>query len=105
MRLPGKVALISGGARGMGAVEARLFAKEGAKVVLGDVLEDEGRKLEAEIVAAGGEALFLRLDVTREVDWQNAVAAAVNRFGKLHVLVNNAGISGPAGWQRKGLKR
>jgi NAD(P)-dependent dehydrogenase (short-subunit alcohol dehydrogenase family) len=94
MRLEGKVTLISGGARGMGAVEARLFAKEGAKVIIGDVLEDEGRKLEAEINAAGGEALFIRLDVTREADWQKAVEAAVERFGKLDVLVNNAGISG-----------
>jgi 3(or 17)beta-hydroxysteroid dehydrogenase len=94
MRLQGKIALISGGARGMGAVEAHLFAKEGAKVTIGDVLEDEGRKLEAEINATGGEALFVRLDVTSEADWQKAVEAAVNRFGKLDVLVNNAGISG-----------
>jgi NAD(P)-dependent dehydrogenase (short-subunit alcohol dehydrogenase family) len=94
MRLQGKIALISGGARGMGAVEARLFAKEGAKVTIGDVLEDEGCKLEAEINAAGGEALFVRLDVTREADWQKAVEVTVNRFGKLDVLVNNAGISG-----------
>jgi NAD(P)-dependent dehydrogenase (short-subunit alcohol dehydrogenase family) len=94
MRLKSKVALISGGARGMGAVEARLFAQEGAKVTIGDVLEDEGRKLEAEINATGGEALFVRLDVTSEADWQKAVEAAVTRFGKLDVLVNNAGISG-----------
>jgi NAD(P)-dependent dehydrogenase (short-subunit alcohol dehydrogenase family) len=94
MRLQGKVALISGGARGMGAVEARLFAKEGAKVTIGDVLEDEGRKLEAEINANGGEALFVPLDVTREGDWQRAVEATVRRFGRLNVLVNNAGISG-----------
>jgi NAD(P)-dependent dehydrogenase (short-subunit alcohol dehydrogenase family) len=94
MRLQGKIALISGGARGMGAVEARLFAKEGAKLTIGDVLEDEGRKLEAEINATGGEALFVRLDVTREADWQKAVEATLNRFGKLDVLVNNAGISG-----------
>jgi NAD(P)-dependent dehydrogenase (short-subunit alcohol dehydrogenase family) len=94
MRLDGKIALISGGARGMGAVEARLFAKEGAKVTVGDVLEDEGRKLEAEINASGGEALFVRLDVTREADWQQAVEATVKRFGKLDILVNNAGISG-----------
>jgi NAD(P)-dependent dehydrogenase (short-subunit alcohol dehydrogenase family) len=94
MRLQSKIALLSGGARGMGAVEARLFAKEGAKVTIGDVLEDEGRKLEAEINAAGAEALFVRLDVTREADWQQAVETTVNRFGKLDVLVNNAGISG-----------
>jgi NAD(P)-dependent dehydrogenase (short-subunit alcohol dehydrogenase family) len=94
MRLEGKIALISGGARGMGAVEAHLFAKEGAKVIIGDVLEDEGRKLEAEINATGGEALFVRLDVTREADWQTAVDVTIQRFGQLNVLVNNAGISG-----------
>lgn len=94
MRLQGKVAFISGGARGMGAVEARLFAKEGAKVVMGDVLEEEGRKVEADINSTGGESLFVRLDVTSEPDWQNAIAAAVSRFGKLDILVNNAGISG-----------
>lgn len=95
MRLEGKVALISGGARGMGAVEARLFAKEGAKVVLGDILEVEGRTVESEIRAAGGDAVFVRLDVTSEADWKNAVDTAVNRFGKLNVLVNNAGVGGP----------
>jgi NAD(P)-dependent dehydrogenase (short-subunit alcohol dehydrogenase family) len=94
MRLQGKVALISGGARGMGAVEARLFASEGAKVTIGDVLEEAGRKLEAEITASGGEALFVRLDVTREADWQQAVEATLQRFGGLDVLVNNAGVSG-----------
>jgi 3(or 17)beta-hydroxysteroid dehydrogenase len=71
-----------------------LFAKEGAKVTIGDVLEDEGRKLEAEINATGGVALFVHLDVTHEADWHKAVEATVNRFGKLDVLVNNAGISG-----------
>jgi 3(or 17)beta-hydroxysteroid dehydrogenase len=94
MRLAGKVALISGGARGMGAVEARLFAKEGAKVTIGDILDDEGRRLEAEIAATGGEAMFVHLDVTDEAAWQHAVEATVGRFGKLDVLVNNAGISG-----------
>jgi len=92
VRLEGKVALISGGARGMGAVEARLFAREGAKVVLGDILEVEGRKVEAEIRATGGEALFVRLDVTDESHWKHAVDTAVERFGKLNVLVNNAGV-------------
>jgi 3(or 17)beta-hydroxysteroid dehydrogenase len=94
MRLAGKVTLISGGARGMGAVEARLFAKEGAKVTIGDILDDEGRRLEAEIAATGGEAMFVHLDVTDEAAWQHAVEATVGRFGKLDVLVNNAGISG-----------
>ena len=92
MRLANKVALISGGARGMGATEARLFAGEGAKVVIGDILEEEGRQTEAEINEAGGECLFIRLDVTSESDWQQAVAATAARFGKLDVLVNNAGI-------------
>ena len=94
MRLEGKVALISGGAGGMGAEEARLFAREGAKVVIGDVLDEEGKKTEAEINETGGEALFARLDVTQEEQWRQAVEATVARFGKLDVLVNNAGISG-----------
>ena len=92
MRLENKVALISGGARGMGAAHAKLFAKEGAKVVIGDILEEEGLRTEAEINEAGGECLFIRLDVTSEADWQQAVAAAVTRFGKLDILVNNAGV-------------
>jgi NAD(P)-dependent dehydrogenase (short-subunit alcohol dehydrogenase family) len=94
MRLPGKVALISGGARGMGAAEARLFAREGAQVVVGDILEAEGKAVEADIAAKGGQAAFVRLDVTREADWREAVALAERRFGKLDVLVNNAGIGG-----------
>jgi NAD(P)-dependent dehydrogenase (short-subunit alcohol dehydrogenase family) len=94
VRLEGKIAVISGGARGMGAVEARLFAKEGAKVVLGDILDAEGRKVESEIRATGAEANFVRLDVTSESDWKNAVETAVSRFGALNVLVNNAGVSG-----------
>ena len=92
MRLENKVALISGGGRGMGAAEARMFAREGAKVVIGDVLEDDGRQVEAEINESGGECIFLRLDVTQEADWQQAVQTAVARFSKLDILVNNAGI-------------
>lgn len=92
MRLEGKVALISGGARGMGAVEAKLFVQEGAKIVIGDIREEEGQKLEAEIAESGGEAVFTKLDVTSADDWQNAVDLAVSRFGKLDILVNNAGI-------------
>ena len=92
MRLQNKVALISGGARGMGATEAKLFTREGAKVVIGDVLEQGGRQTEAEIHEAGGDCLFVHLDVTSESDWQSAVAATVARFGKLDILVNNAGI-------------
>ena len=93
MRLEGKVALISGSARGMGAVEAKLFSREGAKVVIGDVLEDEGRRTEAEINESGGDCIFVRLDVTNEVNWLDVVAAAVGKFGKLDILVNNAGIA------------
>jgi len=92
MRLENKVALISGGARGMGAVEARLFAEEGAKVIIGDMLEDEGRKIEAEINEAGGECAFVVLDVSEEDAWQRAVSEAVAWYGKLDILVNNAGI-------------
>ena len=92
MRLEGKVAFISGGARGMGAAEAKMFAREGAKVAIGDVLGDEGKKTEAEINETGGEAIFLRLDVTSESDWERAIEATVERFGKLDVLVNNAAI-------------
>jgi len=76
----------------MGAAEAKLFAREGAKVVIGDVLEKEGRETEAEIRKAGREAVFLRMDVTEAADWQKAIDLAVSRYGKLNVLVNNAGI-------------
>ena len=92
MRLENKVALISGGSRGQGAAEARIFASEGCKVVIADVLEDEGRQLEAEINETGGECVFVRLDVTSEDEWNAAVNTAVERFGKLDILVNNAGI-------------
>lgn len=108
MRLAGKVALISGAAHGMGAEEARLFSREGAKVVIADVLEREGREVERDIRAAGGDALFVRTDVTSEADWRQAVQSAVSRYGKLDVLVNNAGVSGTSvpdpldteGWHR-----
>ena len=93
MRLQGKVAIITGGARGQGEAEARMFAREGAKVVFGDVLDDEGRRVEAEIAAAGGEAVYVRLDVTDEDSWREAVGTAVSRFGKVDILVNNAGIA------------
>lgn len=87
--LEGKVALISGGARGMGAAEAELFVSEGARVVIGDVLDEEGQKTAD---ALGDSALYVPLDVTREADWQRAVARAESHFGRLDVLVNNAGI-------------
>ena len=92
MRLEGKVALISGGARGLGAAEARLMASEGARVAIGDLREDQGQTLVREIGEDGGDTMFVRLDVTSEDDWTRAVKAVVDRFGKLNVLVNNAGI-------------
>ncbi len=91
-RLDGKVALISGGARGQGAAEARMFASEGACVVFGDILDDDGRMVEAEIRELGGQATYVHLDVTSEADWAAAVNRAVSEYGKLDVLVNNAGI-------------
>ena len=91
-RLDGKVAIITGGARGQGATEARMFASEGAKVVFGDVLDEEGRRVEAEIHEAGGEATYIHLDVTSSQDWQRAVELAESKYGKLDILVNNAGI-------------
>jgi len=96
-RLDGKVALISGGARGQGAVEARLFAREGAKVAIGDILDTEGKQVEAEINESGGECLFVHLDVISEEDWLHAVESTVARFAKLDVLVNNAGIGSTRG--------
>ncbi len=96
MRLEGKVALISGGSRGQGAVEAKLFAQEGAKVVIGDILDAERQRIEAEINETGGECVYVHLDVTSEEDWRNAIGQAVSRFGKLDILVNNAGIYPPA---------
>lgn len=94
MRLKNKIALISGAASGMGESAARIFAREGAKVVLADVLEKEGSKVAASIVSTGGEALFMRLDVSDEEQWREAVRATVKRYGRLDLLVNNAGISG-----------
>ena len=96
MRLEGKVAFISGGARGQGAAEARLFVEEGAKVVIADILDAEGQKLEAEIAETGGDCVYVHLDVTSEEDWRKAIDRAVTRFGKLDILVNNAGIFIPA---------
>ena len=90
-RLDGKVALISGGARGQGEAEARRFVAEGAKVVIGDILEAEGEAVAHEL---GDDAVFLKLDVTSEEAWGEVVASAVDAFGGLHVLVNNAGILG-----------
>jgi 3alpha(or 20beta)-hydroxysteroid dehydrogenase len=92
-RLADKVALISGGARGQGAAEAKLFAQEGAKVVFGDILDEQGKRVEEEIHAQGGGAIYVRLDVTRAQDWQRAVQTAESQYGRLDILVNNAGIA------------
>lgn len=88
-RLAGKVAVISGGARGMGAAHARRFVAEGASVVLGDVLDDEGAVVAKEL---GDAAIYRHLDVREPAQWAEVVAAAIETFGGLHVLVNNAGI-------------
>jgi 3alpha(or 20beta)-hydroxysteroid dehydrogenase len=88
-RLTGKVALVSGGARGMGASHVRTMVAEGAKVVFGDILDDEGEAVAKEV---GDDARYVHLDVTQPDDWDAAVATAVSEFGGLHVLVNNAGI-------------
>ena len=92
MRLEGKVALISGGSRGQGATEAELFVREGAKVVIADILEPEGNAVAAQIREGGGDASFIRLDVTSEDDWRDAVEFTLNTYGRLDILINNAAI-------------
>jgi cyclopentanol dehydrogenase len=96
-RLDAKVALISGAARGQGEAEARMFAAEGASVVLGDIRGELGEQVVAGIAAAGGTALFTQLDVSQEADWARAVALAESTYGKLDILVNNAAIIGLEG--------
>jgi 3alpha(or 20beta)-hydroxysteroid dehydrogenase len=91
-RVDGKVALVTGAARGLGAEMAKALAAGGARVMVTDVLEAAGRETVAEIVAAGGHADFLRLDTTQEAQWEATIAATVARLGGLDVLVNNAGI-------------
>jgi len=93
MRLAGKVAIVTGAASGMGAATARIFAREGAKVVVADVMEHEGRQVADSL---GGAGRFEKLDVTNEENWAEVVANTVKAFGKLDILVNNAGISGSA---------
>lgn len=88
-RLDGKVAIVTGGARGQGAEEARVFVAEGAKVMITDLLEDEGRAVADEL---GDAAAFRKHDVTDEAGWESVVVATVEQFGGLHILVNNAGI-------------
>ena len=91
-RLEGKSCLISGGSKGLGAAQARLFAREGARVAVGDILESDGGRLVEELRASGAASVFLRLDVTSEADWEGAVGAVMCELGTLDVLVNNAGI-------------
>ncbi len=108
MRLEGKVAIITGASGGMGAEEARLFAREGAKVVIADVLDEEGKQMEAEIVDSGGEAIYVRTNVTSENSWERLIAETISTYGKLDILVNNAGVSSSSeddkldvnGWNR-----
>ncbi len=107
MRLKDKVAIVTGGAHGMGEAEARLFAKEGAAVVIADMLSKEGETVVSEITAIQGRARFIRTDVTLEADWQHLISETISAFGRLDILVNNAGISGSSvgdpdgleGWQ------
>ena len=103
-RLDGKVALVSGGASGIGAAHARVFAAEGAKLVAGDLQEDKGRAVVEAVNASGGEAVFVHLDVARQADWERAVGEAVSRFGKLTTLINNAGIYWPRGTEEETLE-
>ena len=95
-RLDGKTAIITGAARGQGADEALLFALEGANVVFGDVLDDEGMAVERQIRELGGNASYVRLDVTSDDDWAAAVELAEERFGSLDIVVNNAAINLPS---------
>ncbi len=95
MRMEGKIALVTGGAGGIGSAICRLFTSEGAKVVVADVDSGRGEGVVTEITGSGGEAIYIDLDVTKEEDWERAVATTVERFGGLNVLVNNAGAYSP----------
>ena len=96
-RMAGKVALISGGASGLGEAQAILYAREGAAVAIGDLQEDKGADVVARIAADGGRASFVRLDVTDLDNWHAAVAHTLDQFGAITTLVNNAGIFHPGG--------
>jgi NAD(P)-dependent dehydrogenase (short-subunit alcohol dehydrogenase family) len=107
-RLDGKIAFLSGAARGIGAETARLMVEAGATVAIGDILDERGRETVRALEAAGGQALYVHLDVTRAEDWAAAIAAVVARFGGLDILINNAGVfiakgieeSTAADWER-----
>lgn len=98
-KLEGKVAVITGGAAGQGAAEARLFSAEGAAVCIADISDEVGQAIAKEISDRGGSALYVHLDVSKADDWKNAVEVVKNAFGALHVLINNAGTI-----SRKGIK-
>ena len=104
MRLKDKVGIVTGGAHGMGEAEARLFAAEGAKVVVADILEHEAEIVAADIRAGGEEAMAAKIDVTSESEWVGLIAKAVATCGKLDILVNNAGISGSSVGNPDGLE-
>ena len=108
MRLAGKVAIVTGAAHGMGEAEARLFAREGAKVIVADILDKDGEAVAASIRQSNGDATFLKLDVTSDTNWAEVIGKTVETYGRLDILVNNAGISGSsvgdhddlAGWKK-----
>lgn len=104
MRLEGKIAVITGAARGMGADEAELFAQEAATVLIADLLESEGQNVARNIEETGGRALFLKHDVTSEESWNKIVDVAIQKFGKIDILVNNAGIANRGSFQSTSLE-
>jgi NAD(P)-dependent dehydrogenase (short-subunit alcohol dehydrogenase family) len=103
-RLQGKIAIITGGARGIGEAHARLFAAEGAKVVVTDILTAEGKETVASVKASGGDAIFLQHDVTKEADWARVVADTIKQYGGLTTLVNNAGFANLKGVEEETLE-
>src|SRR6516165_5737258 len=108
MRLKDKVAIVTGGAHGMGEAEARLFGTEGAKVVVADILADDAEAVAAAIRAGDGQAISAKIDVTSEAEWESLIDRTLTAYGRLDILVNNAGISGSSvgdpdgldGWHR-----
>lgn len=103
-RFDGRTALVSGASRGIGAATARRLASEGAQVVVADLREELGRDIVAAIVGAGGQAVFTRMDVTREADWEAACDLARRQFGGLDILVNNAGVVLPRSMEETSLE-